>query len=688
MITNKTNVINNTFIKSKLQYNENVTSNSYEEVKLRKYFPQYFEKDGKFNFEKFKSMLDYDNIPYTNNDFLQKESFSLNFVGKKFSQIITGKESITVITPDIEHNNKSENINSENIYIKGDNLDALKHMLNSYENKIKCIYIDPPYNTGKEFVYTDNFKYNKANLIKIGLTEEEAERVENLYGKATHSAWLSFMLPRLSLAKDLLTDDGIIFISIDDNEVNNLKMLCNEIFGELNFIAQIVIDGTPKNDPYIVSTAHEYCLVYTRNFQVAKDTEYGVSNPLYNDLLNIYNKNGNNYEQTVKDLKKFFIDNNLTDDNISNYKYADKYGIYRTGPIDDPQGGGSKDKRINPKTGQYCMTPSAGWRCNKSTWNEWVKQNLIEFPNDDTKLPAKKTYVTQNRLDVMRAYFKVQTRKDTDMLKRMFGEDATPFSNPKPLELIKTFIENTNDKNAIILDFFSGSATTAHAVLKQNALDLGLRKFILVQLPEKIELKSGQSNKEKKITQAALSFLRKNNLPENICSIGIERIKKSADMVKKETNADIDYGFKIYEINNLREDSLNNIISFDETINKIYPDDYREYFKFNNINGEETILQTWKVDDGYGFNMMHKEINLGDMPAYLINKTLYLINPTTDNFVKILIEQLEHTLFDINRIILFGYSYTLTQQQELHVNIKNYNNAKNQNDKIKFEVRY
>ena len=185
------------------------------------------------------------------------------------------------------------------------------------------------------------------------------------------------MYPRLKLAKNLLSDDGIIFISIDDNEVDNLKKLCNEIFGEENFLSEIIVNGTPKNDPYIVSTAHEYCLVYTKNFNFAKDAGFGIKNPLYKKIEEIYHENENNLKNVEFELKKFYKDNNLTKNNISNYKFADEQGVFRLGPIDDPQNSGPKDERINPKTNTPCIIPNRGWSCSKETWDEWIKKNLI-----------------------------------------------------------------------------------------------------------------------------------------------------------------------------------------------------------------------------------------------------------------------------------------------------------------------
>ena len=357
------------------------------------------------------------------------------------------------------------------------------------------------------------------------------------------------MYPRLKLARNLLKDDGVIFISIDDNEVENLRKISDEIFGEENFIAQMVVEGTPKNDPYVISTAHEYCLVYVKNFNIVKSANYGLKNPLYASINKIFKDNNPNYSLIETKLKEFYKNNNLSKDNISNYKFADEFGVFRIGPIDDPQNSGPKDDRINPLSNTPCITPKGGWRCNVDTWNQWINDNLILFPEDNKKIPSKKTYITEDRLDVMKAYVKMQTRKDTDALKKLFEMNITPFPNPKPKQLIKTLIENCNDSNCIILDFFSGSGTIAEAVMDLNNEDSGNRKFILVQIPQEISVESSQSAKEKKISKASLEFLKKHKMQNNICEIGKERIRRAGDKIVEESgNKDLDIGFKVFKL--------------------------------------------------------------------------------------------------------------------------------------------
>ena len=252
-----------TMIKDIMNANDSATPNSREMAVLKENFPSCFRADGSFDIERFKEFLS-DKIAVTG------EGYELKFLGKNYARLLASIDTTTVVVPDEEHNSKPENMNSENIYISGDNLDALKHLLKSYSRKVKMIYIDPPYNTGTDgFVYNDSFNFTVDELSeKLSISEEHAQRILYLTkrGSASHSAWLMFMYPRLLLARDLLTDDGVIFISIDDNEQANLKLICDDVFGEENFVAQIIVQSNKRGQTYKqLAKTHEYILVYTRN---------------------------------------------------------------------------------------------------------------------------------------------------------------------------------------------------------------------------------------------------------------------------------------------------------------------------------------------------------------------------------------------------------------------------------------
>ena len=538
-------------IRKQIKENENKKPNSYELAKLKKDFPQYFDNKGNFLIDKFKEMLIQEDID------VEKEGYELRFLGKNYAKFETSTETETVIVPDLEHNFKEENIDSENIYIIGDNIDAIKHLLNSYSRKIKCIYIDPPYNTGSDgFVYPDNFRYTKESLAKaIGIEEYETERILNLAGKSTHPAWLTFMYPRLMLARDLLSDDGVIFISIDDNEMANLKLMCDEIFGEENFEGHVHWrrrHNQPNDKTKLIGLVAEHILIYSKNREELKKSGVG--------------KVG------------------LTGD-FSN-------------PDNDPLGDwGSKPWKVgsNQSGSRYVITTPTGikldeeWMGDKETYSNLLSEGRIYFPDGGNGMPRKKYYKFERLEEGQCATnwwshdaFGHNQGANTELT--LLFDTKNIFNNPKPTELLKNIINLSGIKDDIyILDFFSGSATTAHAAMQLNAEDGGNRKYIMVQLPEEIE-KDKPAYKEGYRT---------------IDEIGRARIEKAAKKIKKETKANIDYGYKLYRLEKPTKKTLDTIVEFNPHETFIY-DDMTELFSFNGISGRETILYTWLNMDGYG----------------------------------------------------------------------------------------
>ena len=530
---------------------------------LGELFPEVIE-EGKVDFDKLREILG-DDVDSSD------ERYNFTWYGKNEAIRISQTPSTGTLRPCRQGSVEWDNTN--NVYIEGDNLEVLKLLQKSYFGKVKMIYIDPPYNTGNDFVYEDDFSDNIKNYkIKTKQIDAEGNQLSaNTESDGRyHTKWLNLMYPRLRLARSLMTQDGIIFISIDDNEVTNLKKICDEIFGQSNFVAQIIIDGTPKNDPKIVSTSHEYCLVYVKNYEIAKTKTWGLPNPLYGQLVDLW-KGRKDYTKIQEDLLSFYSKNNLMDDNISNYKYADEQGIYRIGPIDDPQGNGPRDERINKKTGKPLKVPVGGWRCNKTTWDEWVSQGLIEYPDTDDRLCAKKTYINRNQLDLIRSYYKLQTRKDTDNLKRLFGGKKV-FSFPKPLEFVSDLIKSSTGDGDIIMDFFAGSSTTAHAVLATSLLESKKRNYILVQLPEDLEenLKKATGNREKKTLRDAIDYCSSKGYPLKLTEISKERIRLAIKdlelgLTPKQSKLidsfKVDYGFRIFKLDesNIWQCSTNTI---------------------------------------------------------------------------------------------------------------------------------
>ena len=416
--------------------------------------------------------------------------------------------------------------NTENLYIEGDNLEVLKLLQETYLGKIKMIYIDPPYNTGNDFVYEDDFAQSAEEYLEnSGQYDEDGNRlVKNLDSNGRfHTDWLNMIYPRLKLAKDLLTDDGVIFISIDDNEIENLRKSCDEIFGEDNFVAQFIWRGGRRNLAKYVSTSHEYILCFAKNLEFCSSA--GVSwNEQKKGLQVIYKKADQlvkecnfDYELASKKLRDWY--RILPEDNESkansHYSCIDERGVYFPSDISRGGGKGPKWEIRNPKTGNIVQTPSRGWSYAKiEDLQKDIAKGMIHFNGDG--VPCKKRYLKENETQVLETVFYKDRRGSSKRLRALLDGDLFPF--PKDEEVIAHYIKSFTDKNAIILDFFSGSATTAHAVMQLNAEDGGHRKFIMVQLPEVTDEKSEAYKAGYK----------------NICEIGKERIRRAGNKILEE----------------------------------------------------------------------------------------------------------------------------------------------------------
>lgn len=401
--------------------------------------------------------------------------------------------------------------NTENLYVEGDNLDVLKLLQETYLGKIKMIYIDPPYNTGNDFVYNDDFaESTEEYLANSGQFDEEGNRlVQNTESNGRfHTDWLNMIYPRLKLAKDLLSEDGAIFISIDDNEVQNLLKCCDEILGENNFIANIVWQKkyAATNDAKGFSTTHDYIVVYAKN-SVLFDR----------NLLPRTAEQNAPYKYDDGDGKGLWRSDNLL------VKSFSQSGVY---PI------------TNPNTGKDYYPPEGScWRASKDTMNVWLAENRIYFGKDGKGAPQLKRYlneVQQGRVPITWWNFEEVGHNDAanKEVKALF-ESKPPFDTPKPTTLIKQMLLIASKRDSIILDFFSGSATTAHSVMQLNAEDDGERKFIMVQIPEvcsdgSVGSKAGYTN---------------------ICEIGKERIRRAAKKIAEENpEAKFDGGFRVLKL--------------------------------------------------------------------------------------------------------------------------------------------
>ncbi|MEA4960961.1 site-specific DNA-methyltransferase [Lutispora sp.] len=591
---------------------------------------------------------------------VEREGYELRFLGKSYAKYLTSTATTTVITPDLEHNNKPENKDSENIYIVGDNLDAIKHLLKSYSGEIKCIYIDPPYNTGSDgFVYPDNFKFTKESLADaIGIEEDEAERILGMAGKSTHSAWLTFMYPRLMLARDLLSDDGVIFISIDDNEQANLKLICDDIFGEGNFVAPIIWQKkTGASDALGIASITEYILAYMKNISSV--------NSSFNKNKESYDLNRYKYQDEFYEKRGLYYIDNLDRGGLQ-YSDSLNFGIEcPDGTITFPNG------RTEYENDGWI------WKWGKQKVEWAIKNKFIEFRKSNIKRSGwsvcYKNYLNVDNEDNLierAAPYKnlvnhvLNANAAADM-KALFG--TTLFEYSKPVELMKYIIQLIDSDDAIILDFFSGSATAAHAVMELNANDAnieknrGKRKYIMVQLPETIE-KDKPAYKEGYYT---------------IDEIGRARIDKAALKIKEETGADIDYGYKLYRLSQPSDKTLDKIVAFDPHEILIL-EDMTQSFEFGDVPGRYTILTTWMNMDGYGLTSKAGKIRLHQYEAYVIYDSLYIIDPglATDDVME-MIKKVEDGSLNISRIVLYPYSIIFNVLHELKKNIANLRNNRN-----------
>lgn len=604
-----------------LKSNKDKKPNSREMEKLKKEFPQFFTKDGEFRIDNFKDFLKEEEIE------LSKEGYGLEFLGKSYAKYLSSLESETYISPDLKHNQRDENKNSENLYIVGDNIDALKHLLGSYSGKIKCIYIDPPYNTGSDgFVYPDNFNFNSEELARtIGITEEEAERILNLSGKSTHSAWLTFIYPRLLLARDLLSDDGVIFISIDDNEQANLKLICDEIFGEENFVEDIIWDkkssakGVPPQN--MIVNVHEYIIAYQKSDKFKFSGE----------------------ERTLEDGFK----------NPDN----DPRGPWRESNIKSTTKPNSQAFTIvNPNTGKkYHNT----WAFSEKSLLKMIEEKRILWKET---LPKQKEYLYEmtNLNKAIKSNWGIFDPQSTTVhLKKLVPE--VQFDNPKPLKLIQYLINVVMENDEFVLDFFSGSGTIAEAIMRVNSENNRNIKYLCVQIPEKIP--ENKKKGSKKIS--------------TISEYGFTRIKRAGKKIKNETGADIDYGFKLFYLEKPKEKTLDKLEEFSDQLDFLY-DNMVSIFDNDHASGKENILSTWLNEDGYGLSQSSDEYVLDEYRANLIGKSLYIIDSGLGSKdVMELIRRIEDDSLLINRVVVYLHSINFSVLQELRTNLSVLRNNKN-----------
>ena len=512
--------------------------------------------------------------------------------------------------------------NTENLYIEGDNLEVLKLLRENYLGKVKMIYIDPPYNTGNDFVYNDDFAQGKAEFeAQSGLFDEEGRRMADPMVQNTesngrfHTDWLNMIYPRLKVAKDLLTDDGVIFISIDDNEVRNLRNVCDEVFGEQNFIANLIWQKkfSRANDAKYFSTMHDHILCYCKVNIYTSDNGWQIG------LLPRGEEIPSGYANPDNDPRGVWTSV------ILSAKSGSESLVYE---IETPSG-----RKVLPPSGRY-------WCCNKETFVKWKNDGRIWFGADGNGTPRKKTFLSEVQ-DGLRPNTIIlhseggHNQEGKQEMKALF-DDIGVFDGPKPIRLLRylSTIANLNE-DSIVLDFFSGSATTAHAVMQLNAEDGGNRKFIMVQLPEKTDEKSEAYKAGYK----------------NICEIGKERIRRAGRKIKEENATKegierLDVGFRVLKLDESNmadvyytpaDTPIQTTLNFDALVDNIREGRTAEDLLFQvlpecnlplsskietrEIHGKKVFV----VEDGYLMACFDKDINESVITAIAKEKPYYFV---------------------------------------------------------------
>ena len=443
---------------------------------------------------------------------------------------------------------------TQNLYIEGDNLDVLKCLKETYLHKVKMIYIDPPYNTGNDFVYEDNFAESAAEyLANSGQFDEQGNRlVTNTESNGRfHTDWLNMIYPRLKVARDLLTEDGVIFISIDDNEVENLRKVCDEIFGPSNFTGCVVLQTATDNNPRQISTEHEYILCYCKNLQVQEPwfTESEKAKLILKKYEELKKKFGFDIASIQDELRTWLKANRNELKGVTHYDNVDNKGVFHDGDIANTTFGGYKYDVIHPVTKKPCKVPEKGFRFPKTTMDEMIAKDDIMFGDDETTLIKPKKRV-ENAKDLLRTVIYEDGRSSTKAFEALMARDI--FQNPKSTTVLGRLFNFIVSENDIVLDFFSGSASSAETVMQLNAKYKSNIKFILVQIQEDLDkVLETAKDKAKKTAQNAIKFLESIGKEHTICEIGKERIRRAGAKIKADsplTTQNLDTGFRVLKL--------------------------------------------------------------------------------------------------------------------------------------------
>jgi len=484
----------------------------------------------------------------------RRERYGMDWPGKKDCMKLIQQPSVATLKPAREESVNFDD--TENLFIEGDNLEVLKLLQKSYYGKIKMIYIDPPYNTGKEFIYPDKYSETlETYLAYARLVDDEGKKFSTNTPKEGrfHTKWLNMMYPRLYLARNLLREDGVIFISIADHEVTNLGKLCDEIFGEENHLGTVIWKNATDNNPTNIAVEHEYIHVYCKSRDGVDAVWKSHVSDIKEELIDIGNELISKYsvpEELQAVYTKWFRNNKAYLWPLDRYKYIDKKGVY-TGSqsVHNPGKEGYRYDVMHPYKGKACQEPLMGYRFPEETMKKLLDEGKIIFGDDESKIVELKVYASEYQ-EKLASVLDLDGRLGAYDVKNLFPEMKKAFTNPKPVRLLEHFvpfiIKNSED---IIIDFFSGSCTTGQAILDLNKEDGVNRKFIMIQLPEPCDEKSDAF-------KAGY---------DNIADIGKERIRRVINKIEEEQAAkakeakgklpgmaedlpDLDLGFKVLKL--------------------------------------------------------------------------------------------------------------------------------------------
>lgn len=504
--------------------------------KLKELMPEVFTESG----------IDFDKLRLELGDEVDEgqERYAFTWPGKMDAIRQSQIPSTATLRPCMEksrgRDGEDGSFDSDNIYIEGDNLEVLKLLQRGYHGKVNIIYIDPPYNTGHDFVYKDRFGDSVDNYKKqAGLVGQSNADTNGRF----HSDWCSMMYPRLRLARELLADNGVLFMSIDEAEVSNLREIADEVMGPGNFIAQIIWSGGRKNDSKYVSVSHEYVICYVKSIDYFKEhsikwrkKKQGLD-AIYAKADELKAAYGADYARMTAELRAWY--KSLSDDDPAkthkHYSSIDEKGVYFADNISWPGGGGPKYEVLHPLTHRPVAIPSRGWLFGTpERMQEIIDQDLVEFGPDETKVPCYKRYLKDTETEAPYSVIYKDGRAASKRLASLMGDKV--FDNPKDEDVIAELLSYVDADDSMVMDFFSGSATTAHSVMMRNSQNGGKRKFILVQLPENLDnrLNSASKQSSKQVIENAIALCDSFGEEHSICTIAEERIRRAGDKIKTE----------------------------------------------------------------------------------------------------------------------------------------------------------